>query len=309
MLSDGMPFGGGGSTGLGTESGGLTFDDHEFGKPIAEVMQVGAHYYELSYIPTNQTWDGAYRRLYLNVAGHSRPLSARRLKEANDPRSEKIDPNLEYARGYHALPNPAARATGARDPRAIDIEEGRAPRRLITDPSRRPSFQGWRFPLMNAAMLFGTSPPTGLPFALTIHPSADTTEGESGDTPEIGSMDKRFRTSPYRVYKLQYLIDPKDLLLAARISNSFSEQLQFVAVVYTDNGIEVNSILTPGHIQGDAEARARMMKGPVVFDQEIAVPSKGFFYLRAGVHEFVSNHIGVIELPLSEVSGAWPAPN
>jgi len=42
------------------------------------------------------------------------------------------------------------------------------------------------------------------------------------------------------------------------------------------------------------------------YKQEISVPVKGDYYLRVGVHDLLTNHVGAVELPVSAVSSLPP---
>ena len=52
------------------------------------------------------------------------------------------------------------------------------------------------------------------------------------------------------------------------------------------------------------------MRGGVQFKQEISVPVKGQTFLRVGVHDVTSDHVGAIEIPVSTLAKlkSLPAP-
>jgi hypothetical protein len=41
---------------------------------------------------------------------------------------------------------------------------------------------------------------------------------------------------------------------------------------------------------------------PLAFDQTVAIPNAGAFFLRAGVYDVASGHIGVIEIPTDRIT-------
>jgi hypothetical protein len=45
-----------------------------------------------------------------------------------------------------------------------------------------------------------------------------------------------------------------------------------------------------------------MLQGGAKLRQEIAVPAKGDYILRIGVHDLTTGHLGVIEIPVSAIT-------
>ena len=277
--------------------GGKTFvGNNDYKEDIAEVMNTGTHYYTLSYSPINQNWNGAYRRIHLDVPGYTPSSEWSLAKVFTEPNDTKV----EYRRGYNAVDalrrQPDIPGWDSAD---VDTEPAQPKQhRLLTDPRRRGKPQNLSSPIMRAAMQFGSPTPVQLPFTVTVTPSPEVVEGKPGTAPPDSFLDPHFQGKPYRNYRIHYSVDPESLKFVKNPDGSFSDGLRFVAVLYTDDGFEVNSIATPGRTAGDAQEYGRMMKAPFSFDQTIAVPTEGFFYLRVGVHEFGSDHIGAIEIPI-----------
>jgi hypothetical protein len=77
--------------------------------------------------------------------------------------------------------------------------------------------------------------------------------------------------------------------------------VEFATVVYDQSGKRVNSLISTAVMNlSDAHYR-RMLQDGVPVRQEIAVPVKGNYFLRVGVHDVASDHIGAIEIPVDEV--------
>jgi hypothetical protein len=72
-------------------------------------------------------------------------------------------------------------------------------------------------------------------------------------------------------------------------------------VLYRDDGVQANSISFTAHLAIDAQTYARIESAPIAYDQTIAIPASGNFFLRAGVDELSSGHIGAVELPTEAV--------
>jgi VWFA-related protein len=294
--------------GSGTMMGGKTFVGNDnYKEHIAEVMNTGTHYYTLSYSPINQNWNGTHRQIHLDVRGYTPSAEWSVAKVFTDPDSTKV----EYRRSYNVLD--ALRHQSdipRRDSADVDTEPAQPPQhRLLTDPRRRGKPVNLSSPMMRAAMQFGSPTPVQLPFTVTVTPSPEVVEGEPGTAPPDSFLDPHFQGKPYRNYRIHYSIDPESLKFVKSPDGSLSDVLRFVAVLYTDDGFEVNSIATPGRTAGDAQEYEHMMKAPFSFDQTIAVPTEGFFFLRVGVHEFGSDHIGAIEIPIDALKPAVQNPS
>ena len=292
------------ATGSGTMMGGKTFvGSGHYKEDIAEVMNTGTHYYTLSYSPINQNWNGAYRQIHLDVPGYTPSSEWSLAKVFTEPNDTKV----EYRRHYNALD--ALRRQPeipGRDSADVDTEPAQPKQhRLLTDPRRRGKPQNLSSPMMRSAMQFGSPTPVQLPFTVTVTPSPEVVEGKPSTAPPDSFLDPHFQGKPYRNYRIHYSIDPESLKFVKSPDGSFSDGLRFVAVLYTDDGFEVNSIATPGHSAGDAQEYERMMKASFSFDQTIAVPTEGFFFLRVGVHEFGSDHIGAIEIPIDALKPSF----
>ncbi len=77
--------------------------------------------------------------------------------------------------------------------------------------------------------------------------------------------------------------------------------VEFVTVVYDQAGNMVNSQSSSAVLHlSDAHYRQMLERGLPV-RQEIAVPVKGNYFLRVGVHDIASDHIGTLEMPADEV--------
>jgi hypothetical protein len=290
--------GAGSGAGVGTTMGGKTFDDGQYATDLAEVMSTGAHYYTLSYTPTDQRWEGEFRDVHLDVPGYT--VSSPSLWSRIIGKDE--DTKVEYRRGYFATKDPGLNPDGSLRGREMFPEL--ASKNAGSDPDRPVrtllSSSGKKLqisPRMMAAMRFGTSTPVQLPFTVTVSPSSESVDAKAVAFKPNNFLNPHFQAKSYRSYHIHYTIKPTDLTFKEN-AGSFMDNLRFVTILYTDDGFEVNSLATPGSIRRDAEGYRSLMQGPLSFDQTIAVPTTGYFYLRIGVREFSSDHIGVIEVPI-----------
>src|SRR6185437_7828293 len=114
--------------------------------------------------------------------------------------------------------------------------------------------------------------------------------------PKGNFLAPEWRTQPYRNVLLHYDIDPKDLSFSELGALHYNE-LQFVAVLYRDDGGVVNSFSRTVPISVDDDGFARLLSAPVALDQAIAIPVSGNFYLRTAIQEFSTHHIGALDVP------------
>ena len=270
---------------------------------LSEIVATGSDYYTLSYIPTNPNWNGAYRHIKVGVAA---------MPQANFTWSwshllgwTDDEPKVIYRRGYYARsvprpsnPNPAYAADDAKPMFATGETAPPPERKLISvSPRGNPGYTSRAQAILHAAMALGAPTPIDIHFTVTVTPSPErlkTTRGEP--LPPDTFLTPAFQDTPYRIYKLHYRIDAKDLHLSAH-AFTLSDNLQFVAVLYRDDGVVANSVSTPTEIAISAGSLNRALSVGVTDDQTIAIPAAGNFFLRVGVREVDSGHIGALEVP------------
>ena len=76
-------------------------------------------------------------------------------------------------------------------------------------------------------------------------------------------------------------------------------------LVYDDQGKLYNSISKGAGADGiTAAKRATMLKSGMQFHQEISVPVKGNYYIRAGIHDRQNDAMGAVEMDVNDVKAA-----
>ena len=75
------------------------------------------------------------------------------------------------------------------------------------------------------------------------------------------------------------------------------DALELIAVLYRDDGVQVNAFLRRVQIAADASAYAKLMSAPIEIMQEIAIPVADHYYLRTAFHETPTGRIGALEVP------------
>ena len=261
---------------------------------VSEVVVAGSHYYTLSYTPTNTHWDGSFRNIKVQLASNGLTY----LASLQPPTQLKAPLHLAYRSGYYALPNA---------PRRSPTSAAAGTRRLISfSPKGDPNAVAQRAPL-DEAMSFGAVPPFQVIFKAHITP-APTAEKLARNTPlpEDNYLAAQYRQTAYRNYQVHYSIDPQDLQFAQHPVYSYHDTIEFIAVVYDDKGAIVNSFVNTVPIDAGVADYSRIMQTGIGIQLPIAIPAKGDFYLRLGVHDLTSDRIGALEIPVEAIKLSPP---
>jgi VWFA-related protein len=287
--------------------GGRSFRYVDPKNAIAQVEATGSHYYTVSYRPSNEDWNGAYRRIHVDVDGYDQPPVTLRWSQLLTGWAEGAEPRLIYRRGYVASDRPPVRGQDAgfrQGTAAVVAANGdavpAARRVLSVSPKGRPARDATG---MQAAMGFATPTPSQIHFSVVVTPAMQKEKTKPGeDLPAGNYLTGPFRDGAYRYYKVHYWVDPQDLRLLRTASGSYRDDLQFVAVVYRDDGVPANSVAYTAHIEVSEDSMQGLQMAGVTSDQTIAIPvDDSNYFLRVGVNDMATGHIGAVELPVEWV--------
>ena len=82
--------------------------------------------------------------------------------------------------------------------------------------------------------------------------------------------------------------------------------LEFMTFVYDADGARINAQFN-GIGAAIPEAQfASLQNGNIKYVQQISVPAKGDYYLRLGMRDVGSDHVGAVELPVAAVAKLPP---
>jgi VWFA-related protein len=274
---------------------------------LNEIAATGADYYTVSYVPTNPDWNGAFRKIKVSIAGFPQPPPPETWSSAWSQFlgwTEAQKSKVFYRAGYFARtsPSPAEEVV-----RAVQ-GSGRTPdvnRKLLSySPKGDPAgYGGETATAIQRAMQFGFLPVDRIAFTLTATASSDIVRLKpSAPVTGTSSVAPPFRQDAYRKVHLQYRVDPNSLTFAQDSLGGYYDSLQFMAVVYRDDGVPASSIQSNEQILIPAGGLARALNSGITFDQTVAVPLNGnpvpgSFFVRVGVAERPSGHVGTIEIP------------
>jgi VWFA-related protein len=281
-------------------------------KPAMEqIAATGLHYYSISYRPTNPDWNGAYRKIHLDVAGYAQPPFTLRWSQLITGWADDVEPTLLYRHGYFARATPPPQSSsvnfGAAPPpnSTADLSDSAAararlaPQRRLISISTRGAFSAAMTRQIQAATAFASLTPSQIHFTIVAAAQPAQQKLKAHDIlPPDNYLTDPFREGPYRNYRIHYWIDPQNLhFVQNNATGIYHDDLKIILVVYRDDGVAANSFATTTTLDlAPAELEAVQSSG-VTLDQTIAVPVYDNFFLRAVVSENSSNQIGALEVP------------
>jgi VWFA-related protein len=263
---------------LATSTGGKAFyNTNGLKEALKEVVETGSNYYTIAYTPTNKTWDGAFRKIHIELT----------------PGLQGV--HLQYRDGYYSrAPNVtrAQRAAARRNNMSTPPSQTAFTPALVS-AGPRSNFDG--------AMVLGAIPPTEIIFNTSITPGSSLQKLDKSAWPQDNFLREDLRKKPFRIYHMQYTVSPRALHFTPQADGTRHGTVQFVAVLYDDKGEQVNSASSTMEMDLKPETYAKIMTGLLGTNQIIAVPEKGNYFLRLGVHDQDGNKIGATEVPIGEI--------
>ncbi len=257
---------------LAFETGGRPFiNDNDLSKAVAKALEIGSNYYTLSYTPTNQNWNGDFRRIQVKLAQQGYTLAYRRGYYATD-----LDQLQTTVTSTGATPAATAKAQ---------------------DDAR----------LIRASMVHGAPGPTEILYKVRILP---TTAIEDTPAPGnvLTPFGVKKAAGQLRRYLVDFDADAGGMLFAPRPDGSFDCKVEFVVQVYQDDGQLVNTVTNALIATLTTAQRNKLIHGGFPFHEEVSIPVNGSYSLRIGIHDFNSDHVGALEVSVDSLKNLPPVP-
>ena len=281
---------------MAQDTGGKAFvNTNGLAEAVQEAIDAGANYYTLVYTPTNKDWNGDFRKVQVSVAKAGPTLTYRHGYYADDPdAAKKGDAKVSASEDAPLLlaPKPSAATGGAA---AGEPAKPGAAAANGLDPAKA---------AMRSAMQFGGPDPTEILFKALINPA--TGQPETAVAPG-NRMDPKV-SGPYERYVIYLAAVPSDFSIAPTAAGKHHLAVELVVNLYNANGDLLNNAFIRATGDLDDAHYNGLMRGGVQFKQEISVPVKGQTFLRVGVHDLTSDHVGAIEVPVSTLAKLKPLP-
>jgi len=265
---------------MASDTGGHAFyNTNGLAQAVAKAIESGSNYYTLTYTPSNRKWTGSYRTIRITLKGE---YANRDLK-------------LAYRQGYWADdPN---------QPR--DANKSAA----VTEASAAASHSASSYVL--ASMARGAPTPQDILFKVRVLPNSTTTE----DTVAPGNAldPSKPLKGPFRRFLIDYAALAASFTLQPQTDGTYKGAIEFTAYLYDPDGKLLNASgktiglnLTADQYKQFAQS-ARQGAG-VAAHLEISAPLKQETYLRIGLRDLPTNHIGAVEIPIASVGHLPPPP-
>jgi hypothetical protein len=154
---------------------------------------------------------------------------------------------------------------------------------------------------LQAAMQFGAPEPTQIVMKVRAVPLGDKPE----DAVAAGNEPDPKTRGPYQRYAVDYAADARHIQFVPNADGTFKVSLEFAVLVYDDQGKLYNSnTKIAGADNGTAAKKATKLKSGMQFHQEISIPVKGDYYIRACIHDRVNDAMGAVEMDVNVVKAA-----
>jgi hypothetical protein len=152
---------------------------------------------------------------------------------------------------------------------------------------------------MRVAMQYGAPPPSQIIFKALL-----VADAKPSDKLAEGNIVASKSKPPYRLVTIAYAANPGDITMPAREDGTRHVDLEFVALVYDRDGKLFIQQSNRINVFAKPEAVRDFLREGVRYQQQIAVPAKGEYYVRSGIHDLIGDKIGAIEVPASSIAVA-----
>lgn len=250
------------------------YNTNDMGQVIAQVVSEGTDYYTLAYATTNEKWNGQFQKIKITV--------------------DRPGVKLEYRPGYYAVDTESQ--TPAQTLAAAQPDAARQPAGA-TGALIRQTSGGFA-----AAMELGGIPPTEIVFSARVEPAAKTEKFDKKESLPPGNfLRPEWRGQTLRNYTVIFDANPHQVRLTRGPDGRRQGRLQFVSVVYDSTGAEVNALKSTAVLNLDEAGYEQVLQQGLVVKETVAVPVKGNFFLRLGVHDESGGGAGALEVAVDQV--------
>jgi VWFA-related protein len=290
------------------------YNSNGLGAKITEIEDNGSIYYTLTYATTNKNWNGELRQIKVELKQAHGKLQYRQGYFAVD-RTKQEQKQLDDLKNAQKAEidspiddNPAPRAqapAATNDAAAKPVQASTPP----TDANRPgPPKEGFE-----EAMMLGAVPPTEIIFTAHVSEGGKVEQLRKEDAwPQDNYLAADWKYKPFHTCTVEFTADAKTLQLTKGPDGLRHGSIAFVSVVYDQMAQNVNSRLTTKNLNIDEAQYQDLLLHGLTEHHEIAVPAKGSYFLRLGLHDTVNDRIGSFEVAVDQVkpeAGAAVAQN
>jgi hypothetical protein len=290
------------------QAGGKAYyETNDLTQAITDVLNTGSNYYTLVYSTTNTNWNGEYRSIKVLV---DRPDVTLRHKQGYyalnlDPVAQAKASSDEKRREEAAAQESAneARAAAPQLAKATDARSGAAPNAAPAAPiPPKTSFQ--------TAMELDAIPCTELLLVAHIEPDAGQEKPrKDAPLPAENFMKTDWQHKPFRTYTVVLNADAGSIALEKTPDGARHGKIELAAVLYTQENEQVNSIFRSIAFALTPDQYRKLLATGLLTKMQLAIPAKGNFFLRLGIHDVTGDRIGAFEMPVDQIKPEAAAQN
>jgi hypothetical protein len=279
---------------IAEQTGGKAYyNTNGFKQIIGEIVSNGSNYYTLAYSTTNKKWNGQFRHIKVTVDRQGLQVQYRHGFYAYD--RAQLEQRLLAAmekRKASAATNPFGddQPQDAEAPQSDAAPNGAGA--LIKHP--KGGFE--------ATMQLGAIPPTEVIFTanLAVDDKVEKLD-KNAPLPADNYLEANYKGKPFRTYTVKIHADARAFRMNREADGRRHGTVEFVTLVFDQQGNRVNSMLSTAVINLSEDRYQQLLAHGLSAQEQIAVPVKGNYFLRVGVHDVPSDHIGALEIPVDEV--------
>ena len=156
---------------------------------------------------------------------------------------------------------------------------------------------------MHGVMLMGGPDPTEIIFSASVRPTTGQSEPDIAPSNHAESR----ASGPFKRYTITLHADPAGISALPIAAGGRHLDLGVLTYAYTDKGKLVTSVGSRVALDITEQRYQSILANGLAYTQEISVPVKGQYFLRVGLHDRASDHVGALEVPIDIVSRLKPA--
>ena len=253
--------------------------------PIRNLYDINSHYYTLYYTPTNQDWNGKYRKF--TVTSPDKKL------------------RLSYREGYYGKEEnaEARRGAGGAGTVASELIAGDAAASALS------SAEAVSAPVGSTETTPEELPnPMPVVFTVKVEPAAAPGMGPQAAPPSPGSVETEAdRLKGYRDYTLHFFVPAAGLRLVRELKAAqdpgkepYVARLAISAVSYVHgHPVDAKTIDVAADFTGPTDPR--IAKGAITASLTVQVPENGPRLLHLTVHDAFSGQMGRLDIPVEKI--------
>jgi VWFA-related protein len=286
---------------IAEQTGGKAYyNTNDFTRVIGDVINTGSSYYTMAYATTNTKWNGEFRRIKITV---DRPDVELLHKDGYyayslDKREQSGVAAIEKRKADETEQQESGGTENAQPPAGAQPAGAAANNPALGATIRHSSTGGF-----GAAMSLGAIPPTEIVFAARLEPDVNVEKiNKNTAMPQDNFLKPEWQHKPFRDYAIFYDADVHRVRFTRTPDGMRHGAIEFVAVVYTSDGEAVNSIIETAKLDVTAERYRELLVSGLQMKEEVAIPVKGNFFLRLGVHDKIGDQVGALEIPVDQIN-------